>query len=312
EAVAGQPGVRIFMLHPEGRVSEVQRRQMTTVAAPNVHNIAIAGSFDDAQAIVKALFNDPGFRARHHLSAVNSINWARLAAQIVYYVHAAVRLGAPDQPVAFAVPTGNFGDVFAGYVAHQMGLPVSRLVVATNANDILARALNAGDYSRGSVTPTDAPSMDIQVSSNFERLLFDLMDRRGAALSAAMRAFEATGRLALDPALRARAGAIFAAERVDGDTMAATMRDALASTGHLLDPHTAIGLAAARRQESAEGPIVTLATAHAAKFPAAVERATGVFPMLPARAAHIFSAEERFVSLPADIAAIRAHIDATP
>jgi threonine synthase len=312
EAVAGEPNIRIFMVYPDGRVSDVQRRQMTTVAAPNVHCIAIDGSFDDAQAIVKGLFNDPMFRARHRLSAVNSINWARLAAQVVYYVHAAVRLGAPDAPVAFAVPTGNFGDVFAGYVAHAMGLPISRLVVATNANDILARALAAGDYSRGALTPTDAPSMDIQVSSNFERLLFDLMDRDGAGVAAAMRGFEASGRLALAPGLLARARALFTAERVDAEEMQQTMRDTLHHAGQLIDPHTAIGLAAARRQSDANGPIVTLATAHAAKFPDAVERATGVFPLLPPRTAHIFDRAERFVSLPADIGAIRAHIDGCP
>src|SRR3954471_8865608 len=182
DAVAGRIGVDIFMLHPKGRVSEVQRRQMTTVLAPNVHNIAIDGSFDDAQALVKAMFNDPAFAGRFQLSAVNSINWARLMAQVVYYFYAAVRLGAPDKPVAFSVPTGNFGDVFAGYVAAQMGLPIAKLIVATNVNDILHRALSSGDYSAKGVVATPTPSMDIQVSSNFERLLFDLGGRDGAAL----------------------------------------------------------------------------------------------------------------------------------
>lgn len=192
DAVAGREGVDIFMLHPEGRVSEVQRRQMTTVSAPNVHNIAIRGDFDQAQAMVKAMFNDRSFAARYDLSAVNSINWARLVAQVVYYFYAAVRLGAPDRAVAFSVPTGNFGDVFAGYVAARMGLPVARLVVATNVNDILARALETGDYSCRTVVPTPTPSMDIQVSSNFERLLFDLGGRDGAALAEQMRGFEST------------------------------------------------------------------------------------------------------------------------
>ncbi len=312
-AVAGLPGLRIVMLHPEGRVSEVQRRQMTTVEAANVHNVAIAGTFDDAQAIVKALFNDAAFRARHRLSAVNSINWARLAAQVVYYVHAAVRLGAPDRPVAFSVPTGNFGDVFAGYVAHQMGLPVSALMVATNENDILARALGAGDYSRRAVQPTASPSMDIQVSSNFERLLFDLHGRNARALADAMATFEATGRMTIPEPLWAEAARLFRPARVDREEMAATLRRALDSTGQLLDPHTAIGLAAARRlADQVEGPVVTLATAHAAKFPEAVEAATGVFPMLPARLAGLFDRPERMTRLPADARAVAAFIDGLP
>lgn len=309
-AVAGIPGLRIVMLHPEGRVSEVQRRQMTTVAAPNVHNVAIAGSFDDAQAIVKALFNDSAFRARHRLSAVNSINWARLAAQVVYYFYAAVRLGAPDQPVAFAVPTGNFGDVFAGYVAARMGLPIRRLVVATNENDILARALNAGDYSRGALKATDSPSMDIQISSNFERLLFDLHHRDAEATRNAMAGFEATGRMALDGPMLDQARALFRAHRIDHDHMAEAMRWAWEATGQLLDPHSAIGLAAARAEAPAlDTPVVTLATAHAAKFPAAVEAVTGVFPALPARAGPIFDLPERFQRLPNDPAAVQALVD---
>ncbi|WP_448583035.1 threonine synthase [Thermaurantiacus sp.] len=309
-AVAGLPGMRIVMLHPEGRVSDVQRRQMTTVDVGNVHNVAIAGSFDDAQAIVKALFNDPGFRARHRLAAVNSINWARLAAQVVYYVFAAVRLGAPDAPVAFSVPTGNFGDIFAGYVASRMGLPVSALILATNENDILARALGKGDYSRRPLTATASPSMDIQVSSNFERLLFDLHGRDSDALAAAMAGFEATGRMVLPEPVRAEAATLFRAVRVTGAQMAATLAWAHAASGQLLDPHTGIGLAAARRLEaSIEGPIVTLATAHPAKFPAAVEAATGIFPMLPPRAAGLFDRAEHFSRLPAETGAVRAFID---
>lgn len=191
DALAGRAGVDVFMLHPKGRVSEVQRRQMTTVIAPNIHNIALEdASFDDAQALVKAMFNDDAFSGKFALSAVNSINWARLMAQVVYYFYAAVRLGAPERPVAFSVPTGNFGDVFAGYVAAKMGLPIAKLIVATNVNDILHRALSAGDYSQGTVVPTPSPSMDIQVSSNFERLLFDLGGRDGAALAEQMRGFE--------------------------------------------------------------------------------------------------------------------------
>lgn len=311
QAVAGRPGVSIFMLHPAGRVSEVQRRQMTTVSAPNVHNIAIDGSFDDAQALVKALFNDAEFRGQHRLSAVNSINWARLLAQIVYYFYAAVRLGAPDRPVSFSVPTGNFGDVFAGYAASRMGLPVGRLLVATNINDILARALDAGDYSVGTVTPTDTPSMDIQISSNFERLLFDLHGRDGDALRGAMRDFEATGRLELTLAQRAEANRVFLSQRVDPDDTMRAIAAALDESGELIDPHTAVGLAAARmRAEDLPGAIVTLATAHPAKFPDAVERASGVRPALPRRVGQIFDREERYIRMAADAGTLKAHIAA--
>jgi len=308
-AVAGRAGIRIFMLHPAGRVSEVQRRQMTTIQAANVHNIAIDGTFDDAQALVKALFNDRNFRMQVNLSAVNSINWARLLAQIVYYFYAAVRLGAPERRVNFSVPTGNFGDVFAGYAAARMGLPIGKLLVATNVNDILARALNSGDYSVGSVTQTATPSMDIQVSSNFERLLFDLHGRDGAACGATMQSFEATGKLFLSESQRAQAAEHFLAERVSETGMMQALRWAQAQCGQLIDPHTAIGLAAARsRSGEIEGPIVTLATAHPAKFPDAVERAAGVRPSLPRRLAHIFDRAERFDRLPASLDALKAAI----
>jgi threonine synthase len=299
------------MLHPEGRVSDVQRRQMTTVMAPNVHNIAVKGNFDDAQALVKAMFNDPGFASTYRLSAVNSINWARLMLQIVYYFYAAVRLGAPATTVNFAVPTGNFGDVFAGYVAAQMGLPIGRLIVATNVNDILARALAHGDYSVGTVSPTAAPSMDIQVSSNFERLLFDLYDRDGAQLAAAMKGFETTRRLRLPEPLRRRAAQRFDSARIDPDEMSITLRWAFAECGQLIDPHTAIGLAAARAAPAdLEGPIVTLATAHPAKFRDAVERASGVRPSMPARIQGLFDREERYDVLPAELGAVEAFIAA--
>lgn len=310
DALAGRHGIDIFMLHPKGRVSEVQRRQMTTVLAPNVHNIAIEGSFDDAQALVKAMFGTPDFAGRFRLSAVNSINWARLMAQIVYYFYTAVRLGAPARPVAFAVPTGNFGDVYAGYAAAQMGLPVARLIVATNVNDILHRALASGDYSVGSLTPTATPSMDIQVSSNFERLLFDANGRDGAALAAQMAGFEADRRLVLTPGQRAGA-ALFTSDRVDADDMAMAMRWAHEGAGQVIDPHTAIGLAAARRAGLPAGtPVVTLATAHPAKFRDAVERATGVRPALPARIGDLFAREERYATLPATLDAVMGHIAA--
>jgi threonine synthase len=308
-ALAGRAHLDVFMLHPAGRVSDVQRRQMTTVQSPNVFNIAVEGTFDDAQGLVKAMFNDAAFARRFRLAAVNSINWARLMLQVVYYFYAAVRLGAPERRVSFSVPTGNFGDVFAGYVAARMGLPIGRLIVATNVNDILHRALSAGDYSSRTVAATAAPSMDIQVSSNFERLLFDLDGRDGAATAAAMAGFEASRALHLTPATRAAAAVHLDSARVDSDAMAAAMRWAIETTGELIDPHTAIGLAAARAADLA-GPVVTLATAHPAKFPDAVERASGHRPALPPRAAGLFDRTERYDTLPADLAAVEAYVAA--
>lgn len=306
DAVAGREKVDIFMLHPEGRVSDVQRRQMTTVLAPNVYNIAIDGSFDDAQALVKAMFNDRDFSGRFQLSAVNSINWARLMAQVVYYFYAAVRLGAPERAVAFSVPTGNFGDVFAGYVAARMGLPVAKLVVATNVNDILHRALSAGDYSAGTVTPTAAPSMDIQVSSNFERLLADLA---GAPIADQMRGFEATKAMQLTNAQREGASKLFTSDAIDADGMNEAMRWACAEAAQVIDPHTAIGLAAAQRAGLApDVPVVTLATAHPAKFRDAVERATGMRPAVPNRIGDLFDRQERYDTLPAEFGAITGYI----
>ncbi len=311
DALAGREHLDVFMLHPEGRVSEVQRRQMTTVQAPNIYNIAVQGTFDDAQALVKAMFNDPAFAGTYRLAAVNSINWARLLLQIVYYFYAAVRLGAPGRRISFAVPTGNFGDVFAGYAAAQMGLPIGKLIVATNVNDILTRALQHGDYSVGTVTETAAPSMDIQVSSNFERLLFDLHGRDGGLTAAAMRGFEATRALQLTSVQQAAAAELLVARRIDADEMAQALRWGYASCGELIDPHTAIGLAAARELEGdIDGPIVTLATAHPAKFRAAVERASGVRPVLPQRLAGLFDRAERFDVLPAELGAVEAYVAA--
>ena len=306
DAVAGRQQVSIFMLHPQGRVSDVQRRQMTTVIADNVHNIAIDGSFDDAQAMVKRMFADTGVTSQLRLSAVNSINWARLAAQVVYYFYAAVRLGAPYRPVAFSVPTGNFGDVFAGYVAQRMGLPVARLIVATNVNDILHRALTTGDYRAASVTPTATPSMDIAISSNFERLLYDLGGRDGAAMAAQMAGFEAARAMQLTNSQREGAAALFGSARVDAAGMQDAMRWAWDHAGELIDPHTAIGLAAARVDPIDSAiPVVTLATAHPAKFPDTVERATGRRPQLPPRVGMLFDREERCTDLPGDYGAVR-------
>ena len=309
DAVAGLDRVEIFMLHPKGRVSDVQRRQMTTVRAPNVHNIAIDGSFDDAQAMVKRIFADKDVTDKHRIGAVNSINWARLMAQVVYYFAASLQLGGPERKPAFSVPTGNFGDVFAGHVAARMGLPIERLLVATNVNDILHRALSAGDYSTGTVTPTAAPSMDIQVSSNFERLLFDVGGRDGAAMADQMLAFEKARAMRLTNAQREGAAALFTSMRADEDDMARAMRWASEECTEIVDPHTAIGLHAARHAELAgDTPVVTLATAHPAKFPDAVERATGNRPALPARVGDVFAREEAYIELPGTYEAVRDHI----
>lgn len=311
DAVAGRAKIDIFMLHPRGRVSDVQRKQMTTVLAPNVHNIAIDGSFDDAQAMVKRMFNDHAMTDRFAIGAVNSINWARLMAQVVYYFAAALQFGAPARKVAFSVPTGNFGDVFAGYVAAQMGLPIERLIVATNVNDILHRALANGDYSQGAVTPTAAPSMDIQVSSNFERLLFDVGGRNGLALAEQMKGFEATKAMQLTNAQREGAAALFTSCRADAAAMQSAIRWAFTECGETIDPHTAIGLHAARAAGiDAAVPVVTLATAHPAKFTEAVTAATGQHPALPARVGDLFEREERLVDLPGDYAAVADYVAA--
>ena len=309
-ALAGRANVEIVMLHPEGRVTPVQRRQMTTVLSPNVHNVAIEGTFDDAQAIIKALFRDPRL-GDLRLSAVNSINWARLLPQVVYYIHAAVRLGAPERSVAFSVPTGNFGNVFAGWVAQRMGVPIKRLIVATNVNDILHRALSGGDYSAGEVRSTQSPSMDIQVSSNFERLLFALSGKDADALTDGMAAFERHRSLVLPPDWLAASRPLFASRRIDEHAMAGAMMRAREGSGQLVDPHTAIGLAAAwdvADELPGDVPVVTLATAHPAKFRDAVERATGTRPSLPPRMGDLFAREERCVTLPADRAAVAEHI----
>jgi len=308
DAVAGREQIEIFMLHPKDRISDVQRRQMTTILAPNVHNIAIEGSFDDAQATVKRMFNDADVTSQINISAVNSINWARLMAQVVYYFWSALRLGAPERQVAFSVPTGNFGDVFAGYVAARMGLPTERLIVATNVNDILHRALTRGDYSIGNVTPTNAPSMDIQVSSNFERLLFDLEGRDGSTTAARMKWFEQMGKMVLSSDLRKKA-AFFASSRADENETATAMRWARENCAMTIDPHTAIALHGALAAEiPADVPVVTLATAHPAKFRDAVEQAVGVRPALPARIGNLFDREERFETLGGDYDTLRDHI----
>jgi threonine synthase len=308
EAFRGLGAVDVFILYPHGRVSEVQRRQMTTPTEANVHALAVDGDFDACQALVKAMFNDFAFRDAMNLAAVNSINWARILAQAVYYVTAAVALGAPGRRVSFSVPTGNFGDVFAGEVARRLGLPVETLVIATNRNDILDRTLRSGRHERAGVHPTISPSMDIEVSSNFERLLFELYGRDGAAVAELMAMLKAGGFGLSDAALDGlRRG--FASGRADEAETAAEIARMRAATGHVVDPHTAVGLKAARdcRGDRAT-PMVTLATAHAAKFPDAVEAACGVRPALPARMADLHQRPERITRVPDDLGAVEAVI----
>ncbi len=299
----------IFILHPLGRTSEVQRRQMTTILAPNVHNIALKGSFDDCQDAVKAMFDDEALRERLNLSAVNSINWARIMAQIVYYVTSAVALGAPDREIAFAVPSGNFGNIFAAYAAREMGLPIGKLIAGSNSNDILARTLMAGDMSMEPVQPTLSPSMDIQVSSNFERLLFDLFDRDGSAVTRFLTNFRRTGVASLPDERLARISGLFVGASVNDAETLVTIRAVHENHGILIDPHTAVGIAAADKVGSnLDMPLVALACAHPAKFPAAVEQAAGTRPDLPADLADLFGREERLTVLENDIEAIKTFI----
>lgn len=310
EAFRGRRGIDIFILHPKGRVSEVQRRQMTTAVEDNVHNIAVEGTFDDCQALVKAMFNDRDLRERLSLAGVNSINWARIMAQIVYYFTAAVALGAPRREVCFCVPTGNFGDIFAGYAARRMGLPIRRLVIATNVNDILARTLASGRYEPKGVVATSSPSMDIQVASNFERLLFEAADRDGGRVGALMEALARTGAFQLSDRELHAMRALFAAARTDEEGTRATIARLAAECGYVADPHTAVGVAAAWRQDlEAEVPIIALATAHPAKFPDAVGAATGCAPALPERLASQLEAEERYTVMPNDVRAIARYIE---
>jgi threonine synthase len=311
EALRDRDAVDVFVLYPEGRVSEVQRRQMTTVPSANVHALAITGTFDDCQDLVKAMFADVRFRAAHNLSAVNSINFARVMAQVAYYVAAALALGAPDRPVSFSVPTGNFGNVYAAHVARKMGLPIAELVIGTNQNDILSRFLNDAAMTIAGVEPSLSPSMDIQVSSNFERLYHELKGGDGAAVAAAFKSFRATGTLPVTDAEWRNARELFSAARFDD---ADTLREIDAThraTGELLDPHSAIAVAAARRElRDKTAPIVALATAHPAKFPDAVERATGIRPPLPPRLADLHDRPERIHTLRNDLSAVQNFIAA--
>ncbi len=305
EACRGRNNVTIYMLHPKGRVSEVQRRQMTTVIEPNVVNIAVDGTFDDCQALVKACFNDLAFRDEVNLTAVNSINWARVMAQVVYYFSSATALGAPDRAVSYSVPTGNFGDIYAGYIARSMGLPIGKLVIATNSNDILARTLQTGRYEHGDVHATISPSMDIQVSSNFERMMFDLAGRDSDTVRSHMDGFAETGSIALGDSEISKARDIFLAQQVDDVTTKQIMASLAESDGYMADPHTAVGLKAAELLDG-QSPRVTLSTAHPVKFGAAVEAATGITPNLPPHMADLYEREEAYQVLENDMAALQA------
>jgi threonine synthase len=310
EAFRGLDNIDLFILHPLGRVSDVQRRQMTCVADQNIHNIAIEGTFDDAQAIVKTLFGDEALREQVSLAGVNSINWARVMAQIVYYFTAAAALGAPHRAVDFCVPTGNFGDIYAGYAARAMGLAIDRLVIATNVNDILVRTLDTGTYRTGTVHATMSPSMDIQVSSNFERLLFDANDASAAAVRAAMGSLKQSGGFELSGRAHAMIKASFEAGAADEAQTAAAMKTAHEATGMLVDPHTAVGLhvAQAISPGASETPMISLATAHPAKFPDAVESATGIHPALPAALSDLLERPERYDTLANDASLVAGYI----
>ncbi len=308
EAFKSSGRVTLFVLHPKGRVSEVQRRQMTTVNSPTVHNVALEGSFDDCQAIVKALFNDGKFRDGVRLSGVNSINWARIAAQAVYYFFSALALGGPQRNVSFTVPTGNFGDVFAGYAAKRMGLPIDRLVIATNVNDILDRTLKTGRYEIHAVSPSSSPSMDIQISSNFERLLFESSGRDSAATRRLMANLAQGGAFGLVPDMLGEIRKDFDSGKADEDAVASTIRETVATTNELLDPHSAVGLSVARSHRHGQTPMISLATAHPAKFPEAVAKACGIRPELPPRLSDLLSAREKFSVLPNDAEAVKSFI----
>ncbi|MEK9671875.1 MAG: threonine synthase [Rhodospirillaceae bacterium] len=311
EACRDKDAIDIFMMHPKGRVSLVQEAQMTSVMAANVHNIAIEGTFDDCQDRVKDLFNDEAFRDAQNLSAVNSINWARVMAQIVYYFWAALKLGAPEKPVSFSVPTGNFGNVFAGYGAKQMGLPIEKLVVGSNSNDILARFFQTGSMEMTDVVPTLSPSMDIQVSSNFERLLFDLVGRDGDQCAKVLTWFRKTGRFDVTADQLARARAVFSGARFDNDETKVIIGQVFEVTGEMIDPHTAVGVGAARAAGGGDAPMVILATAHPAKFPDAVMAATGERPALPARMADLLDRPRRCQTLADDLDQLKRHIEQT-
>ena len=307
EAFKGKDNVNIFILHPKGRVSEVQRRQMTTVNAANVFNLAIEGSFDDCQDLVKAMFNDQTFRDEMALSAINSINWARILAQVVYYVYTAARL---KKPVTFCVPTGNFGNIYAGHVARAIGAPVEKLIAATNSNDILHRFFQTGEMVTNGVMPTVSPSMDIQVSSNFERLLFELYGRDGNAVAKMMEDFRAKGSFRVRPDIMEQLKVLFGSGRLDDAQTLNVIQETYKRTKYILDPHTAVGVGVAEeyRKKNPHSLIVSLATAHPAKFPTAVKKAIGIEPALPAHLTDLYKRTERFDVLPVDLAKVQKFV----
>jgi threonine synthase len=307
EAFRGLTNVDVFILYPHGRISEVQRRQMTTPTEANVHALAMDGDFDDCQAILKDMFNDLAFRDSVRLAGVNSINWARVLAQVVYYFTSAVALGAPDRSVNFTVPTGNFGDIYAGYIAKRMGLPIDRLVIATNQNDILHRTMQTGQQTKQGVRPSISPSMDIQVSSNFERALFDAYDRDGAVVAAQMDELKTNGTFTIGQGAYEWLGGHFASGMATEGETTATIRHMAATTGEILCPHSAVGVHVADAFLGAT-PMITLATAHPAKFPDAVEAATGTRPPLPSRMADLYDRAERVTRVPHDLSALQTLI----
>ncbi|MCY0094182.1 threonine synthase [Hoeflea ulvae] len=308
DAFAGRDRTDIFILFPEGRVSPVQQRQMTTSKASNVHAVALQGNFDDCQDMIKAMFNHGSFRDQVRLSGVNSINWARIMAQIVYYFTAAVSLGSPDRKVSFTVPTGNFGDIFAGYCAKRMGLPIAKLVIATNENDILARTMRTGRYEMRGVNPTTSPSMDIQISSNFERLLFEAGARDAETVRRAMSGLKQSGAFDIGEAALKAIRKDFRAGRASERQVKAVISDMQAQTGYVLDPHTAVAVHVADRMTKPAAPMITLATAHPAKFPDAVKQACGIDPALPSWLSDLMKREERFSVLPSEQDKVEAHI----
>ena len=310
EAFRGRERVDVFIMYPHGRVSDVQRRQMTTVADENVHAIALEGTFDDAQGILKGMFNHFSFRDRIRLTGVNSINWARVVAQVVYYFYAACALGAPHRKVSFCVPTGNFGDIFAGYVAKKLGLPIEKLIIATNVNDILHRTLETGVYELRDVVASISPSMDIQVSSNFERLLFEAVGRDGATVAALMSGLSQAKAFTLPEAALAAVRADFASGRTDEAETAATIARIRETTGETIDPHTAVAVAVAERFLGDDVPMITLSTAHPAKFPDAVEAATGARPPLPLWLGDLMERDELFTVVENDLLAVERFVEA--
>jgi len=310
-ACAGREAVDIIIMHPKGRVSEVQRRQMTTVDASNVHNVAIDGTFDDCQALVKSMFNDQTFRDELHLSAVNSINWARIMCQTVYYAYAALALGGPDRPVAFAVPTGNFGNAFAGYCASRMGLPIASFLVGSNRNDILTRYFETGEMTIEGVQPSLSPAMDIQISSNFERLLFEAYGRDGNSVTRLMDGLHQSGRYTVEPAPREAIASQFTGSRLCDEQTKAFIRSTYEKTGQLIDPHTAVGVHAAQNSDLDQAiPKVILSTAHPAKFPDAVESAVGIRPELPPTLAGLYDLQEQYDELPNNLKQVQDYVRA--